>query len=173
MPGFSPKQLAYNAQNANSVAIVLGDQTIAFAQTSTNRSDFGTEQLYGIGSSLPQEIQQLRISPQITVDFFALTQQGQALLGAGQDITLILANSQFNIHIMDGATNTPIRSYIQAVAGDYGENIGSNRLVLDTVTFLAMDVLDAQGNSILASNSVFSVPATVSAQFSQTGLGLG
>ena len=105
MPGYSPQQIANNVQNGNNVEIVLGDIAVMFAQTVGHQLSMGTEQLYGIGTSMPQEIQQLRVSPQISVDSFNLTAQGIRRLAGGVNLTYTLAGKQFELHIMYRSTN--------------------------------------------------------------------
>lgn len=171
MPAFNQKQLANKARNANRVTVMIGDQVIAFAQTTSHSFDFGTQQLYGVGSALPQENQQMRVSPQITLDSFALTNVGLAAVGASQNIASILANNQFDLHIVDGDTNEPIFTYVGCVASNFSENIPANQPISDSITFLAMDVLDDTGQSILNVSSAFSLPSA-NASTGPNGLGI-
>jgi hypothetical protein len=157
MPGFSQTTLNYKARNANQVAVLVGDQVMAFAQTASHQFSFGTEGLYGVGNALPQEIQQLRISPSITLSAFALTQAGMTALAGGNNIAYLLGNNQFDLHVVDGQTNQPIFTYVGCVAQSYAETIAANQPVTQDIPFLAMDVLDANGNSVLNSNSAITV----------------
>lgn len=149
MPGFNPQKSANQARNGNTVSVLIGDTVIAFAQTVGHQLPMGAEQLYGIGSSKPQEVQQLRMSPQISLDMFALTARGQKLLTDNQNIAYILAGNQFELYILDGQSNTTIFSYVGCKAQNFAESIPANAPVRDTITFLAMDVLDPAGNSIM------------------------
>lgn len=149
MPGFNAKQAANNARNGNTVAVMLGDQIIAFAQTLGHQIPFGTEQLYGIGTSKPQEVQQLRMSPAFTLDTFALTEAGVTLLQGGLNLDYILAGNAFDMHVFDGLTNTVLFSYVGAKAQNLSQNVPTNAIVRTTYSFLALDVLDPQGNSIM------------------------
>lgn len=171
MPGYNATQLNYNVLNANQVMVQLGDAVIAFAQTAPHVIDFGTEALYGVGDATPQEIQQLRILPQVTLEFFALTQEGITLLGGSQRIPYILANNQFQLHLIDDQSGTVLFTYVDAVAQSFTETLVSNRPVIDSVPFISMDVLDNNGNSILASNSALAPGLFVTATTNQTGLG--
>ena len=171
MPAFNQKQLANKARNANRVTVMIGDQVIAFAQTTSHSFDFGTQQLYGIGSALPQENQQMRVSPQITIDSFALTQAGINAVGETQNLSSILANNQFDMHVVDGDTNDPIYTYVGCVASNFSENIPANQPISDSITFLAMDVLDQTGQSILNVASAFNLPG-VNASTGPNGLGI-
>lgn len=172
MPGYTPQQLNYLVQNANQVMVTIGDAVVAYGQTAPHSIDFGTEALFGIGEATPQEIQQLRILPQITVEFFALTQEGLTILGNNQRLSYSLANNQFDLHIIDGQTNTVVFTYVDAVAQNFNENISTNRPVINSVPFLAMDVLDNNGNSILNSNSAIAPGNFVAPAAQQTGLGI-
>ena len=73
MPGYGGVQQANTAQNGNNVAAMIGSIVVAFAQTVGHQLGMGTEQLYGVGSAKPQEIQQLRTSPSVSLDFFTLS----------------------------------------------------------------------------------------------------
>ncbi len=171
MPSYNQQQLNYAAQNANAVKINLGNVTVAYAQTSTTSIDAGAQQLYGIGSSLPQEVQQLRISPTLSVEYFELTAQGIAILGTGQPLIYSLFNTQLDAFIIDGSNGQTIYTYVGCVANGTSETISTNAVVLASVSFLALDVLGSDGNSILASNSVYSIPSLVASAAGQGGLG--
>ena len=161
MPGFNPNQLNYRAQNANSVVVLVGDQPIAFAQTTNHRFGFGSEVLYGVGNAKPQEIQQLRISPEITLDNFALTSTGNTLIQGGTKFASIIANNQFNISVTDGTTGTVLYTYVGCVARDFSESIAANRPITDAITFDAMDVLDQTGQSILNGPNAYTLPSNL------------
>lgn len=149
MPGFNSTTQALNVRNGNTVEVILGDVAIFFAQTTGHQVAMGAEQLYGIGSAMPQEIQQLRMSPAFSIDTFSLTAAGQALLQNGQNLAYILAGNQFNMIVYDGATGQALFTYVGAKAGNFGENISANAPVRDSYSFLALDVTDIDGNSIM------------------------
>ena len=150
MPGFSQQSLNYNARSANTVIMMIGTQPILFAQTVTHSFELGTEGFYGIGSAKPQEIQQLKAAPTITLDNFQLTAAGQlASQGNNAYLSSLIANNEFNISIVDGATGVAIYTYVGCVASNFSESIPTNQPISDTVTFLALDVLDTSGQSIL------------------------
>lgn len=173
MPAFNQQQLNYRARNANTVTIMLGDQPIGFAQTTSHNFDFGTEQLYGVGSALPQEVQQLRISPQFNIDSFALTDTGLTLLGYPSNLASVLANNSFNMHVVDGATGESLYTYVGAVASNFSENIPANQPITDTVAFMALDVLDDTGQSILNVGNAYQVPGNQNAGGNGLGLTVG
>jgi hypothetical protein len=171
VPQFNQQQLANRARNSNRVTIMVGDEVLGFAQTTSHSFDFGTQQMYGIGSALPQEVQQLRVSPQITIDSFALTVHGLAVLGQPENLSSILANNQFNMHVVDGDDGNPLYTYVGAVASNFSENIPANQPISDSITFMAMDVLDKTGQSILNVGSALPIPGS-GATPSADGLGL-
>lgn len=174
MPSFQQSQTAYRARNGNSVLCLIGDQPVGFAQTVTHTFDFGTEGIYGVGTSLPQEIQQLRVAPQITIDSFALTEKGLATLGYPVNLASILANTQFNFYIVDGLTQQPLFAYIGGVASNFNESVPANRPITDAITFLCMDVLDSTGQSILNSptTNALQVPAVGAGTLGNANLGV-
>ena len=153
---------------------MIGDEIVAFAKTTGHQYPFGTEQLYGIGTSMPQEIQQLRVSPQISVDSFNLTAQGIRRLAGGVNLTYTLAGKQFELHIMDGQTNSTLYTYVGCQAQNFAQSIPANAPVRDAISFLAMDVLDNQGNSILntGENAIDIASSFVAGALAASNLGL-
>lgn len=151
MPGFNAQQLSYSVQSGNNVVVMVGDQVIAFAQTSDQAVDFGTEGLYGIGTAKPQEIQQLKFTPNISLTAFVLTSQGIIALSYPSSLLEVLANNSFDIHIMD-ADGVPLITFTGCVAQNYSQNVPANAIVTENISFLAMDVLDSTGQSILNGN---------------------
>jgi len=170
MPGFNPAVVANNVQNGNQVAVMLGDQIVYFAQTVGHQYPFGAEQLYGIGSALPQEVQQLRISPQISLDSFTLTQAGKTALQGGVDLAYILAGNVFDFHVYDGLTNKVVFTYVGCKCQNFAQSVPTNSPSRNTYSFLAMDVLDVNGNSILSTGENALSVATAAAS---TGLVAG
>jgi hypothetical protein len=152
MPGYNQQQLLYKVQNANAVSVMLGDQLIGFAQTVAPAMDFGAEGLYGIGSAKPQEIQQLKFTNTITLDRFRLTAEGIAYFGETAELSYILAYNAFNFYLLD-TDGTAFLSYVGCVASSNSTSIATNQPITDGTSFLALDVLDSDGNSVLNSNS--------------------
>ena len=153
MPGYNAASIANNARSGNTCSILIGQQLLAFGQTIAHSMPMGTEQLYGIGTSKPQEIQQLRMSPQLSLDYFELTKVGLQLLANNQNLSYILAGTQFDIHVLgvdppDQAQST-LFTYVGCKAQNFSANIPTNGIIRETVTFLALDVLDANGVSIM------------------------
>lgn len=157
MPGFNQQQLNYSARNGNGVAIYLGDTNIAFAQTTSHNNDMGNEGLYGVGTAKPQEIQQMKMTPQVSIDAFALTQAGIAKFQGGISIPLILADNQFTLVIMDGITDNVLFTYVGCVAGGYSETISANQVVSYSINFLALDCLGPDGTSMLEGQNAIAV----------------
>ncbi|MHB1954211.1 MAG: hypothetical protein ACYCOU_10740 [Sulfobacillus sp.] len=169
MPGFNQQQLSYRVRNANSLIMLLGDQEIGFGQTTSASIDFGTDALYGIGSAKPQENQQLRFSPSITLDSFSLTKEGLSVLGYPSTIDAVLANNTFNFFLMD-ADGNPVVTYVGCTASNFSLNVPANQPVTESVTFLALDVLDITGVSILNSNSALQLANTVASALNIAGV---
>jgi hypothetical protein len=121
---------------------MLGDILVSFAQTCSTQISFGTEQLYGIGTSLPQEIVQLRVSPSFSLDSFALTDHGLKILSNNQRLEYLLAGKSFEMHVLDGNTNTVMLSYVGCKAQNIGLSIPTNAPLRSTFAFLALNVDD-------------------------------
>lgn len=156
MPGFNQQQLAYKVLNANQVSVLVGDQLVGFAQTSSPSQDFGTDAYYGVGSSKPQEIQQQRFSQTIALDQFKLTAEGLAFFGESTPLSVILAGNQFNIFLVDN-TGVAFLSYVGCTASGVSTNISANQAVSESITFMALDVLDQNGNSLLNNQDALAV----------------
>lgn len=173
MPGYGPTQLNYQARNANSVAVTIGDTIVAFAQTTSHSFGYGTQTYHGVGSAQPQEIQQLIVAPTISLDAFALTDTGIQYLAGGENIAVLLANNQFDIHVTDGIKNKVIFTYVGCVAQNFSQNIPANQPVSESISFAAMDVLGPDGQSVLNVPGAFSVPNALATAGSVAGsLGL-
>lgn len=172
MPGYSATALVANARNANTVAVLIGDQVVAFAQTASHHYSLGAEQLYGVGSALPQEIQQMKISPAISLSMFALTETGTQLLAGNSNIGYSLGNTAYDLHLVDGATQDVIFTYVGCVADSFSESIQANSPVSQDIPFLAMDVWDSNGNSVLNTGNAVSI-STIAASAGAAAGGLG
>lgn len=150
MPGYNPAAVANNARNANTVAVAIGQNIIAFAQSIDHRIPAGAEHLFAVGSPKPQEIPQLRFTPSITVTAFALTTQGIDMLAGAQTLAYIMNGNQFDLYILDGLNSeTTLYAYVGCKVQDFSESISTNSPIRDTFSFLALDVLDPNGNSLL------------------------
>jgi hypothetical protein len=153
MASFNATSLNYKVRNGNSVIISFGSVIVGFGQSSTNGVSFGTEPLYGIGSSLPGEIQQLKISPTLNMSALQLTSAGLAALGQPSSWLSIVANTQLNFTITDGATGTVLLTYVACTCDSYSSDIPANAPITESTQWMALDVLDSTGTSVLASNS--------------------
>lgn len=176
MPGYNATALAQNVLTGNQVACMLGDTLVAFAQTVGHQLPFGTEGLYGIGNEKPQEIVQLRAAPAFTLDSFELTAAGLTLLANGQRLEYLLAGNSFEMHVLEfnnGAYAT-LFTYIGCKAQNLAQNIPTNAPIRTTYSFLALDVLDNQGNSIMddGKNALNVATAAASAGLAVSNLGL-
>jgi len=160
MPGYQPQVIANNVMTGNNVAIMLGEEIIAFAQTTGSQISFGTEQLYGVGTARPQETQQLRVSPSFSLDTFSLTAHGLTVLGGGQRLEYILAGKSFEMHVLDGVTNTVLYTFVGAKAQNVNLNVPANAPLRSTYSFLALDVINNLGDSIIdAGDNAISIAA--------------
>jgi len=149
MPGLNPTPANYKVQNSNSVIVLIGDQQLAFAQTVTPSIDYGAEALYGIGSANPQEIQQLRSAMTIALDAFVLTSYGNTISNNGQSLDSVLYNNQVDICVVNKTKNKVIKTYVGCTAQNLNHTIGTNRPITEAITFMAIDVLDSTGVSVL------------------------
>lgn len=163
MPSFNAQSLNYKILNSNAVSIMIGDTLVGFGQSSSPAIDYGTEPLHMIGTPLPGEIQQLRFSMSITLDYFKLTSEGQAFFGETTPLSVILAGNSFNIYLLDNS-GSAFLSYVGCVAANDSTSITANAIVANNVSFMALDVLGPDGTSVLNSNAadVFNFLASAS-----------
>lgn len=152
MASYNQQQLAYKVQNANAVAIMIGDLVVGFGQTMAPSQDYGTEGLYGIGTPKPQEIQQLRFTNTITLEKYKLTAEGEAFFGVPTPLWALLANNSFDFYLLDEDGDAML-AYVGAVAQSNNTNVAANTPLTEGLSFLALDVLDANGVSVLNSNA--------------------
>lgn len=152
MPGYNQTTINPKVLSGNAVALMVGDQVIGFGQSTTPATDWGAEGLYGIGSAKVQEIQQFKISNTITLETFKLTQEGISFFGAQTPWVSILGNTQLDIAMLD-ATGNPILTYVACTCSSVNTSIPANQPVTEQTSFIAMDVLDSNGKSILANTS--------------------
>lgn len=152
MATYNQQQLLYKVQNANACSIMIGDVVIGFGQTVAPAMDFGTEGLYGIGSPKPQEIQQLRFSNIITLDKYKLTKEGNQFFGVTTPLWTLLANNYFDFFLLD-TDGSAFLAYVGAVAQSNNIGISANTPLTEGMSFMALDVLDHDGNSVLNSNA--------------------
>ncbi len=172
---FNANQLKYNVRNANSVLIMVGDQPIAFGQSSNWDLGISTDPLFQIGSLKPQEIQQLRALPSITIDGFMLTNTGQKLAGMSNDISYYIMNNSFNIALYDapGTTDTSLTGpgqqqvnllylFVNCTATSFSFSIPANSILSEALSFYAEDVFGSDGQtSLLNSNSAYQLATTL------------
>ena len=105
MPNINAEALKYAIRNSNDVQITLGTDTVAFGQPLTDSVAFGTDSFYGVGTARPQEIQQLRITLSITLDFLSLTAKGRTLLNNPTDWLTVLNQNSFDISVFHQLNN--------------------------------------------------------------------
>ena len=153
MGSFNQKALNPQFLTGNAVVILIGSQEIGFGQSSTYNIGFGAEQFYQIGTAKPGEIQQLRYSPSVTIDSFLLTKAGLSAFGYPGSTPLrdILANNKFNIHLTDYQNNV-VFIFVGCTAGSINTNAPANAQITEAIDFVALDVLDESGSSILTGN---------------------
>ena len=156
MPSFQASQINPKVLTSNAVVIMIGEQEVAFGQTSSLSVGYGTESFYGIGTAKPQEIQQLRFSPTLTLDMFDLSNEGIVFFNYPGVIGTVLANNQFNIVVM-GSNQVPVWTFVGCTAGDYNQNLPANAPITSNISFLALDVLSPLGISILQGNFALNV----------------
>lgn len=156
MPGFNQSAINPKVLTSNAVVLMIGDQELGFGQTSSLSVGYGTEPFYGVGTAKPQEIQQLRFSPSLTLSMFALSNEGIAFFNYPGVLGTILANNQFNIVVM-GSNQIPVWTFAGCTASDYNFNAPANSAITEDISFIAMDVYNPLGISILQGNFALNV----------------
>jgi len=153
MGSFNKTALNPQFYTGNAVILLIGTQEIGFGQSTTYNIGFGAEQFYEIGTAKPAEIQQLRYAPSVTIDSFLLSGAGLTAFGYSGNTPLrhVLANNKFNIYLNDYNLNT-VFVFSQCTAGSINITAPANAQVTEAIEFLALDVLNSQGQSILTGN---------------------
>ena len=162
MPGFNATDLQNNVRNANNVVIMAGDQVIGFAQNMQLGVEFGTEGIYGVGSAKPQENQQLKISPTFTLEALQLTDAGVKAYGYETPWVQLLANTELDFSITNGAGETILTAY-SATATNFNSTVPVNQPITESTSFICLDILDGNGNSVLDGNDASAFNALASA----------
>ncbi len=158
MPGsFNAQTNKYNVLNSNNVAIYIGTVPIAFGASLAVQTAFGARALFGVGSLRPQEIQQLQVLPALTLDTMVLSSGGLQTLGYPSSLLAVLANNKLAITVVDN-TGVPLFNYIDCTADNNSIQIAQNSPIAENVSFLARDVLDGNGVSLLGPASLVYVP---------------
>jgi hypothetical protein len=155
---YNARQLNYRVLNGNAVALLVGDQVIGFGQTSSQSIDFGSDNIFGIGSAKIGEVQQQRLVPTITLDRMALTAEGVSFFGESTPWASILANTQLDIHVISNA-GVPVFTFVSCTCSSFSQSVPANAAVTQQTSFVSLDVLDSNGNSILNSNSAINLSA--------------
>jgi len=148
MPGFNQTALANRVRNANGCSILVGDQVIGFAQNANMNIDMGAEAIYGVSSAKPQEVQQQKFGISVSLDSMELTEAGIAYYGYTSTWADLLAGNELTFHTVDASGNA-IATIVGCVCNSYSKTIPVNQPVTEATSFTAMDVLDANGQSIL------------------------
>ncbi len=149
---FNAQTNNYNVLNANNVSIYIGTVVVAFGSSVTVQTPFGARGLFAIGSMLPQEIQQLQSQPALTLDSMVFTDAGLLALGYPSNLLAVLSNNKFKISVLNNA-GILLFNYIDCVADSNTFQIAQNSPVVENVTFLARDVVDQFGLSLIQPGS--------------------
>ena len=150
MPGFNAQSIVGKGRSGNAVMILVGDTPVGFGQSSSHSVGYGLETFYGIGSARPQENQQLRYDLSVSLSTLQLTSYGLTYFGYSTTWLEILLNTELNISFVDNQGN-PLITYVGCTARDYSSSIPANAPITEEVSFAALDVLDANGVTILNS----------------------
>lgn len=150
MPGFNQQLINAKVASANETAILVGDQPIAFGQTAGVSLGYGAEELYGVGNAKPQEIQQFKFNIGVTLSALKMTQAGLNAVGQNAPWLKVLTNTELTFHLVDDKGNS-IMTIIGCTAGSYSSNIPANQPITEDISFMALDILDENGDSYLDS----------------------
>ena len=151
MYSFNPTPIAQQVMTANNVVILLGIQEIGFGQGVFFDTDFNALPLHGVGSQKPQEIQSQVFRPYVDILMLNLSNLGLTLLNYPSTLGDLLGLNQFNI-VMMGYNSLPMYTFVECTATRYNVGVPVNRPIVEQIRFMAMDVLDVMGVSILTGN---------------------
>ena len=80
-----------------------------------------------------------------------MTEKGLSYLGYPSSMLEVLSNNAFDFHLMN-EEGLPILTYVGCVAENFNLNIPANQPITQSVSFQALDILNALGVSILGAN---------------------
>lgn len=147
--GYTPIPAVYRARNGNQCVIFVGTTPIAFAEAFDFTIDYGAQQVYGIGSEKPQDLQQLKFAPRFSLRSIELTAEGVGLVGSGQNnLRNYLGNNYFNVGVFTADDAIIDLAFLMAMATSVRTTIPANGLVTDTFDCLAMDAINVLGLSL-------------------------
>lgn len=169
MSNFNPIPIAQQVMTANNVVILLGIQEIGFGQGVFFDTDFNALPLHGIGSQKPQEIQSQVFRPYVDILMLNLSNIGLTLLNYPSTLGDLLGLNQFNI-VMMGYNNLPMYTFVECTATRYNVGVSVSRPITEQIRFMAMDVLDVMGVSILTGNPYIQLVEEISAISGRAGL---
>lgn len=161
MPSYQNQAISPQIYTANAVVILIGSQEIGFGQTSSYNVGLGAEQFYQIGTALPGEIQQLRYSPSVTLNYFKLTNAGLTAFSypLTTPLSSILANNKFNISVQDN-TGAVLFTVKDCSASSFNMSVPANSPITEDIDFIGLDVWDSNGVSILNGNFALNFNST-------------
>jgi hypothetical protein len=158
---FNPTKITQQVMTSNNVIIMLGIQEIAFGQGAAFNSNYNAQVQYGVGSQKPQEIQSQTFLPSVGISTLLLSNVGATLLNYPSTLGDLLGLNQFNI-VMMGYNDLPMYTYVECTATEYDVSAPVNKPITEVIKFIAMDVVDISGISVLTGNPYISLAQEVS-----------
>lgn len=110
---------------------------IARAQTLTANRNYGTENVYELGSIMPQESVYLKYTGTLTLERFRMVSDNLAskkldLARLGEDV---LTKDIVTINVMDSVTKGVVESFFGCTASQYNTSYRSNQIVTESIDF--------------------------------------
>jgi len=126
----------------HSIYLEMDGKRIGRVQGITNRTNFGTEGVYEIGSIMPQEHVPLRFEGAITVNKYVIKKAVLKTLNVFPDSVgeEILKKNIFNVAVYDKATKEAVIVYEGCTQSDGNMNMQANQILGQDCTFLCLSI---------------------------------
>lgn len=133
----------------NTIYLMINNKIIGRAQSASGERSFGTENVYQIGSIMPQEAVYLKYTGNLSLERFRMRKEDLATLGItalGEDILL---KDIIDIVMMDNMTKNVIVAYRGASCVSYSESWSANQISSESSqwTYLTSSSVNSGNNA--------------------------
>ena len=168
---YKASPLSYSVQNSNSVSVLVGSVPVAFGQSVEWGISFGTVQIKGIGTVKPQEILQDNLTATVTIRSLVMVPSLLYPNAAPSAYASILGSGTQTINIaLTGNSPADLLYFTDCTCDQFLVSLRTNKPLTQQFTFLAMDVLDQFGISVLQGDPLLQITqyAQIASNFANT-----
>ena len=125
--------------NAGIIIIKIDSQQIGRAQSLEAQHNFGTEELYEVGSIMPNHIIHNQFKGTLSLSRLMIRKKDLVSLGIADTAEKVLSHTPMDIEVLDKTTNKAIRVYNGCVLSNYSMTVNVNTIVMENATFSYVD----------------------------------